>query len=366
MRSAGRRAATLRGMPGRPPARTPLAPMRLAPRRLGARLVALALLAAFAPGCARGPAPLVETAPVPFTATLGAGSPLVGRAFDVDARREIAWGDLVAALADARFVLVGERHDHPDHHALQARIVRELAARGARPAVAFEMLDAEQSAALAASLARSPRDPDALALAVDWAHSGWPDFALYRPVFAAALDAGLPIVAANAPPARARAVARGHGDPEAKALLARAAPLPAAGRAALSEEIQRGHCGFAPPEMIDAMVEAQRVRDAAMAEALVSAAGAAVPAAILVAGNAHVSHRTGVPLQLAALAPDARVASVAILEVQDGVTDPFAADEASELTGYDYVVFTPRLDDEDPCAKFQEQLQRMQHPPVRP
>jgi uncharacterized iron-regulated protein len=299
-----------------------------------------------------------------------------------------------------RFALVGERHDQPDHHALQARVVTDLVGRGARPAVAFEMIHAGQAEALAEATARGDAGAradaggagdtgeradaqtaagadvaaraNAIASAVGWERSGWPDFALYRPIFEAALDAGLPIVAANAPPERVRAIARGTADPEAKALLARAAPLPAAGRAELAAEIQRGHCGHAPESMIGAMVDAQRVRDTAMAEALVAAAGArdgadeADPAAILIAGNGHVSRHSGVPLQLEALMPGARVASVALLEVQDGVAEPFApgADPERDLTGFDYVVFTPRLDDDDPCVTYRRQLERMKqaHP----
>jgi len=370
-------------------------------RRSRSPLLALALLAPCAVACAsRHGAPAAPSpAPVSFTTQLGATSPLVGRVFDVATRSEIGWDAMLDALSHARFALVGERHDQPDHHALQARVVTDLVARGARPAVAFEMLHAGQAEALARAEATTQGDSgaragatgrgdagartevqaspgsdvaaraDSLASAVGWERSGWPDFTLYRPIFEAALGAGLPLVAANAPPERVRAIARGTGDPEAKALLARAAPLPAAGRAELAAEIQRGHCGHAPESMIGAMVDAQRVRDAAMAEALEAAAGArddAGPAAILIAGNGHVSRHSGVPLQLEALMPGARVASVALLEVQDGVADPFApgADPALDLTGFDYVVFTPRLDDDDPCVTYRRQLEGMKqaHP----
>ncbi|HSV29537.1 MAG TPA: ChaN family lipoprotein, partial [Candidatus Omnitrophota bacterium] len=42
-----------------------------------------------------------------------------------------------AVAADA--VLLGETHDNPEHHALQAWVVRELVAAGRKPVVAFEM-----------------------------------------------------------------------------------------------------------------------------------------------------------------------------------------------------------------------------------
>ena len=55
--------------------------------------------------------------------------------------------------------------------------MRALGQAGRKPALAFEMLDVSQQSKVDASLASAPGDADALALAVDWAKSGWPDWA---------------------------------------------------------------------------------------------------------------------------------------------------------------------------------------------
>src|SRR5262249_56610074 len=60
----------------------------------------------------------------------------------------------VAGLArGAEVVFLGEQHDNPAHHDGQARVLEALVTAGARPAVAFEMLDAEQQAAVDQALA---------------------------------------------------------------------------------------------------------------------------------------------------------------------------------------------------------------------
>lgn len=89
----------------------------------------------------------------------------------------IAGGDL-SDLPPADVVVLGEVHDNPVHHANQARAVAAIAPR----ALVFEMLTPAQVAALPADRA----DAAALARALGWADSGWPDFALYFPIFAAA------------------------------------------------------------------------------------------------------------------------------------------------------------------------------------
>ncbi|WNZ60261.1 ChaN family lipoprotein [Myxococcus sp. MxC21-1] len=127
------------------------------------------------------------------------------------------------------------------------------------------MLDVGQQAAVDASLAQAPRDAEALALAVNWAGSGWPDWALYRPVFAAGLEAGLPIIAANLPRSQVRdLVMRGPEAlaPELRQRLSLDTPLPEPVEQAMRQEQDEAHCGHLPQEMLGPMVQAQRARDA--------------------------------------------------------------------------------------------------------
>src|SRR5687768_4939373 len=69
----------------------------------------------------------------------GRNHPLTGRIWDVASGEFIDRPTLIMRLARAEFVLLGEKHDNPDHHRLQAEVVRGLIAAGRRPAVGFEM-----------------------------------------------------------------------------------------------------------------------------------------------------------------------------------------------------------------------------------
>lgn len=276
----------------------------------------------------------------------------------VDIRR------LVADLAAHRFVLLGERHDNPDHHRLQARLVRALLAAGRRPAIAFEMLDASQVPALASHLAAAPGDAAGLGAAVGWERAGWPPWSQYRPIAEAALAAGLPLAAANLARDDARAVAQ-HGlgalAPGQVAELGLASPIPPAVRGAIATEIEEAHCGQAPAERVALMVEAQWARDAHMARRLLEAAAGA-DGAVLIAGAGHVRRDRGVPAHLVRLgAAPAAVASLAFLEVRDGADRPAAyADRFDgDRLPLDYAWFTPRVDDVDPCQKFRRPLERL-------
>lgn len=305
--------------------------------------------------------PLAPSAPLPaWQASLGREHPLAGQVWDVRGERVITPAALVAELARARYVLLGEKHDNPDHHLLQAWILGELQAQGRTPLVAFEMLHTGQADALARHVQARPGKIEGLAEAVGWASSGWPEWALYEPIFAVAMAAGWPLKAANLPPPEVRRIAT-EGlaalGAERAAVLALDRPLGKAAVASLAAEIEASHCGHATPELVAAMTTAQRVRDAVMADALL---GAGEGGAVLIAGAGHVRRDRGVPWYLAARGAGEGVRSVALLEVRDGVEDAAAMVEAGAgLAPFDYLWFTPRVDDEDPCEKFRAQLEKL-------
>ena len=288
----------------------------------------------------------------PWQAPLGREDPLVGRVWDVRAARFVTPDAMVRELTAARFVLLGEKHDNPDHHQIQAVVLRALLATGRRPVVAFEMFTPDDAPAIARYLAAAPRDAAGLGAAVDWKRSGWPDWGLYQPIAQAALDAGVPIVAANLTPATARALARGQRSALPADLAERYAldqPPPTALQAALTTEIREAHCGHFPADRVDGMVLAQRARDSALAESLL----AGPDGGVLIAGTGHVRNDRGVPSYLGMRAPDATIATLAPLEVQAERTQP--ADYAAAYGGalpFDWVWFTPRMDDDDSCARF--------------
>lgn len=304
----------------------------------------------------------------PWQTVLGREHPLVGRIWEPATGTFVTPDALRARLGGARFVLLGEKHDNPDHHRLQAWILGALVAAGRRPAVGFEMMSVDDDAVIARAVGADPGDPAAIARAVDWARSGWPDFGLYSPIVRVALDAGLLIVGANLPPRVTQTLRRGGIpaiDPPLRAALGVDRPLPIDAGLALFAEIRRAHCDALPDESIERMVDIQRARDGQMAAALVRAAAGPRPAAgteravagaerakegaVLIAGAGHVRHDRGVPWALRRLAPGASIVSVAFVEVRDAETD--AAAYARD-TVHDALWFTPRVDDRDPCSAF--------------
>jgi uncharacterized iron-regulated protein len=297
-----------------------------------------------------------------WKSTFGRNHPLSGRIWDVSSARFIDRQSLVTRLARADFLLLGERHDNLDHHLLQAEVLRSLIALGRRPAVGFEMFGLDDANAIANHLAFAPNDAAGLGRAVNWNKSGWPDWAMYQPIAEAALQARLRIVATNLPLAIARKMSSdglGALEPSVRRELGLDRPLSDAMFATMATDIRNSHCGYASEESVKAMVDVQRARDAQMAQSLIAAGDP--DGAILVAGAGHVRNDYGIPVYLTAKAAGKQVISLAFLEVDDQKPEPhnYALPDPNGRLPFDYVWFTPRVDDENPCEKFKSQFENL-------
>ncbi len=294
--------------------------------------------------------------------THGLGHPLTGKIWDVSTASFIDRTELVSRMAHARFVLLGENHDNPDHHRLQAELLRRLVNVGRRPAVGFEMLDLDDETAIARHLARAPKDATGLGKAVGWKQRGWPDWKYYQPIAQVALDAGLPIVAMNLRRSIVKTLRR-DGVAGLKRELVRKLeldrPVPPDLWKTMADDLRRAHCGYAAEDHLETMIMIQRARDARMAERMISADGP--DGLVLVAGAGHARIDYGVPTYIRARAREQSVISLAFMEVQEGKSTPkaYAAGFGLNTLPFDFVWFTPRRVKMDPCDEFKNQLKRL-------
>lgn len=230
--------------------------------------------------------------------------------------------------------VLGEVHDNPSHHAEQARLLALVAPK----TVVWEMLTPEQVVAMEGV---DRADLAAMEKALDWAHSGWPDFALYHPIFAAA--GGAAHLGATVPRADLRkAIGEGAG----AALGERAegwpmGPLATPEQEAREAEQREAHCNALPEDLLPGMVEAQRMRDWSLASLAVAAVEAGQGPVVVITGTGHARKDWGAPALIAAARPGVKVWSLGQIEGAPDGNEPF-----------DAVQTAPAPEREDPCRAF--------------
>ncbi len=279
-------------------------------------------------------------------------------------------GETISGLNSGSIVLIGETHDNGEQHALRAKWLAEVDmmlgnSKAKPPALVFEHIRADQQPALdqfaefSASARRLGHSGDLFRF-LDWGKSGWPDQKLFEPLFAAAIQFKLPILPGDPPREKVRAVAKGGTEAltaDERKRLHLDQPLAPPLQDALLTELEASHCGLMPKTAFGNMAVAQRYRDAHLAEALVKAADAH-GSAVLFAGNGHVRNDRGVPYYLRQMAPNRKVVTVMLLEVENGKTDPeaYVPRDPEGKPAADYIIFTPRAERKDPCADMRERF----------
>lgn len=242
--------------------------------------------------------------------------------------------DRATTFAGADVVILGELHDNPTHHAHQARAVATLAPK----ALVFEMLTREAASKMPDTL------PDAATLGqiLGWEAAGWPDFSMYYPIFAAAPQAR--VYGAEVPRTEARRAMKNGPiavfGPEAAA-YGLTDPLPPDDQSAREAEQAKAHCDALPPDLLPAMVDVQRLRDAALARAVVQAMADTGGPVAVITGNGHARRDQGLAQPLARVAPDLSVLAIAQFEEKAPAAPPF-----------DLWLLTPTIPRDDPCAAF--------------
>lgn len=126
------------------------------------------------------------------------------RVYDTGRNAFIDFEVMLASAAEADVVFVGETHDDPNTHRLEAAILEGLERRKVTPVVSLEMFERDVQPVLDAYLAGRSPEEEALA-----ALRPWPRYATdYRPLVEKARAAGWAVIAANVPRRIARTVAR--------------------------------------------------------------------------------------------------------------------------------------------------------------
>ena len=289
--------------------------------------------------------PKQQAAAVPITVVTGQplpewqsprarDNPRVGYIIDLRSGATIALSQLLNELAEAPLVLLGEKHDNADHHALQLWLLQALEARRTQGSVVMEMLAVTQQEAInqVQSQLRAGSMPEDLPAALNW-HKGW-DWQQYDELVTHLVQQTYPLLGGNLNREGLMAIYRNPPELIGTESTREDVTL------RLSEQIRESHCNKLPETQLPAMLAVQQQRDRSMATVLLDAPRPA----LLIAGAYHVRYDLGVPLHIRDLqAPVANQQRVLIFA---------EADEDVEAGSAAFVWYTPAVEAKDYCAEL--------------
>lgn len=276
--------------------------------------------------------------------------PLVGKIWDTHKNAWVSLKQFEYELLHYDHILLGEAHNNPDHHNLQAGIINSLVSSGKKPSVVMEMLSQKD-------WQDQPRKWDKLyelQTRAEMLNEGWP-WVLYEPILNAVIQHQLELFAGNISSEELHQWSNEKSTNVEKDIKGEYA-YSADDYATLKKNIIASHCGHGDQGFVKFMSRAQMQRDSVMAASLV---GKDLPVVFIV-GSGHVRNDYAVPMQLRRKYKQISYLSVAYIAVQEGKDNPQDYLQGV-LNLYDILYFTPSHTNEDPCVKFRKQLQNMQH-----
>lgn len=265
-------------------------------------------------------------------------SPLVGRLWSPQENRFLPLEALYQRLPRGGWLLIGEQHDNPDHHRIEAEIISALGEDQQLGAVALEMANSAQQPLLD-QVQASGATPTAEAL--DWSQ-GWP-WALYEAPLQAAFRWATRVLGADLTREQ-MAAAHTSGAPQGE--------LEPAHGDFMRTLLFDSHCGRLPRSQLDPMRQVQLARDQQIARVL-RAAASADRTGVLLTGSIHARLDLGVPRWLDQT-PHLSLLLQAVDPAHNSAAE-YRPDTFGNLATVDLILFTPPRDTPDYCARFNEQ-----------
>lgn len=269
------------------------------------------------------------------------------RVYDTRRRAFTDFESMLADLARADVVLVGERHDDPNTHRLERAILQGLHRRNVALTLSLEMFERDTQVSMDAYLAGSIGEEEFLK-----GSRPWPRYATdYRPLVELARAQQWPVIAANVPRRIASAVAKG-GRAALDAISQGDRPLVAADvqcphdayyarfAAQMRKHPVPGQDTRAAEDITDRYYWSQCLKDETMAESIVASFERSAGRAGTIVhynGAFHSDFGLGTAARVRRRLPDRRVAVVSVLPIAD-LDTLTPSDE--DLTRADYLVYT--------------------------
>lgn len=206
----------------------------------------------------------------------------------------ISQAQLIADLAKARVIYVGEDHTNPFHHAAQLEIIKALARTIPDLTIGMEMFDFTYQPVLDQWCAGKLNEAEFLQR-THW-YANWRyNFDLYRGILEYAKEKGLRVIALNVPfhiPAKIRIGGINSLAEADRRLLPATIDTTNADHRAYLEKIFKMHT-FAGQENFEYFYEAQCTWEDAMADAVARHLGAGKM--VVLAGSGHIIYKFGIP-----------------------------------------------------------------------
>ncbi len=302
--------------------------------------------------------------------------PLIEKIYRARDQQQIDRAQLLAQIAEARVIYLGETHDNPRHHQLQLEILQEQLDQGRRPALGFEFFSLEQTPYLMqyaqTEFGKTAGRKKKRALKRLRKQLGWEsrdeEWGFYSPLLKLANQYQLPVFGADLAPGMIKRLtkvgAAGLSSLESRLLFPSDFKNPDY-RQMMYTQFTQSHCGWSQPQLLERLYDTWIARNDAMAMSIASfLEERPTEPVVMILGSGHIANNMAVYERVAARIPGIRQVNLGFRQVArtprpaSDYLQPVVVNDTRFAPDHEYFWFTQRVSYIDPCEQFKKQLKK--------
>jgi uncharacterized iron-regulated protein len=303
--------------------------------------------------------------------------PLIGQLVNTATGETMEMDALVDHLLQADVIYLGEKHNNPEHHRLQNKIIQALIAKGKRPQLGFEFFSTSDTPLLLDFIdSHRAKHPGAVEKRVETMlrkQLGWDDksdklWPYYFALLSLAKKENLVAAGLDLSDAQKRRITRKGWDNltnlEKRSIFSTHLN-DRTYRDYMYEIFADVHCGMKNPRMQSLLFDSWIARNDTMAHAITELheTGPDKPVVVII-GAGHTEHNLGVVDRVRHLTPGISQVNVGFVEIARTPSEIRDYLAPLDLKGFqpsppfDFVWFTQRVSYQDPCEKYKKRLEK--------
>ncbi|MCA1786501.1 MAG: ChaN family lipoprotein [Desulfobacteraceae bacterium] len=302
--------------------------------------------------------------------------PLVGKILETSSGEMVSFSALMHDIMDHDVIYLSEKHDNPMHHAIQHRIIQHLVETGRSPALGFEFFAVHDTPLLLNFVDSGNhlhgKKYDAmiethLRRQLDWERQSDRMWKYYFDLLTRAKDNRLMAVGLDLPGSLKRRITRkGMADItdfEKTLIFSTDLDNPAYAKH-MKTIFAEVHCGMGDDAMRNRLYDTWKARNDTMARSITRLANQTTGPVVVIIGNGHTEYGLGVVDRVRHLNAGLSQVNLALTEIRHAgnhglYLSPLDLDGFEPVPPADYIWFTQRVSDEDPCRAFREKRKQM-------
>ncbi len=305
--------------------------------------------------------------------------PLMGEIVSTKTGRMVDFNALMKDISSHDVIYLSEKHDNPEHHNIQQRIIHGLIEKRIQPILGFEFFSMDDTPDLLNFIDSGRADHSEkiekiieaeLRSRLGWESQSDKIWKYYFDLLTIAKQKNIQVAGIDLPATLKKRITRkgiDHISPIEKQMVFSTHLSDRAYQEYMFSIFKSVHCGMGNEQMLSNLYDTWRARNDKMALSITQLVKHGNGPVVIIIGGGHTEYGLGVISRVKKIDKNMTQVNIALQEISVKPSDLSQYLSPLELKGFhkkppaDFLWFTKRVSYEDPCKEFKKSLEKMKN-----